>query len=284
MAYITTAELRSYLDMQDTTTFTADPATEYLLLASVPFVNTLSVGTEVTLTNSEAVPDLPAPLAIDTVYYVILVADQNIQLATTSALAAVPTPINITDAGTGTHTIWRAVEDTDLLEDAIAAAEKFINDHTNSAYEADTETRYYLRDALNPADRMMLLVDKDLLTITTLTNGDSGATVIPATEYWLHPRNQTAKFGIRLETNSVYSWDFDPDYFVSVAGTWGRSTTADAKVKQATTHLAAFFYRQKDSQVFDVTAIPEQGVIQIPQGLPASVVRLIKDNKRSIGW
>lgn len=280
MAYISTAELRSYLDMQDTTTFTADAATEYLLLASVPFVNTLSVGTEVRLTNSELVPDLPAPLAIDTVYYVILVADQNIQLATTSALAAVPTAINITDAGTGTHTIWRAVEDTDLLEDAISAAQAYIEAQTNRRFEGNTETRYYLIDALNPADRMMLLVDTDLLTVTALTNGDSGATNIPVTEFWLHPRNQTAKFGIRLETNSIYSWDFDPDYFVTVVGSWGFSAAAPGDIKIACLHLAAFFYRQKDSQVFVTTAIPEQGVIQIPQGIPATVTRVIQRYKR----
>ena len=120
MTNATVADLRTYLDIQDTTTFTAAPATDLLTLASVPFMNTLQTGTEVTLTTSAA--DLPVPLAINTVYYVILIADQTIQLATSSALAAVPTPIVIIDAGTGTHTIWRAPEDSSNLTRALNAS------------------------------------------------------------------------------------------------------------------------------------------------------------------
>ena len=73
--------------------------------------------------------------------------------------------------------------DTDdvLLQNLIDRAEIAIETYTRRVFEAETQTRYYERCDLDDSG-FVLLVDRDLLTITTLTNGDSGATVIPATE------------------------------------------------------------------------------------------------------
>ena len=371
MAYISVDELRAYLGIEESTTFTAAAATEYLTLASVPFVNTLKTGTEVTLTTTAA--DLPAPLAINTVYYVILVTDQIIQLATTSALATAGTAIDITDAGTGTHTITRAVAEEDLLEDAIAAAEEYIDSQTNRHFEAVTNTRYYWRDALDRYNSTILHLDDDLLTVTTLANGDGagesvytstfaadtltlttasvyarletatpvqvfsttndppaplaqgteyfviltaspiiqlattpalaiagtaitltddgsgthtiicGGTPIAHQDFWLMPRNYGPPYHqIQLKSNAGVYWQWEIDYWVSVTGTWGFSTTVPADIQEACTVLAAYFYKMKDSQVFDVTAIPEAGVITIPSGIPATVTKVIERYKRYI--
>ncbi len=123
-------------------------------------------------------------------------------------------------------------------------------------------------------------MDRDLLTITTLTNGDDASTVIPNTEYWLTDANGGRNYGppyhgIRLKVDSTYSWEFDTDYWVSVLGTWGYSTTAPNDIVHACIRLAAYYYRQKDAQVFDVTAMPEQGQMVIPQGIPRDVERLL---------
>jgi hypothetical protein len=64
-----------------------------------------------------------------------------------------------------------------------------------------------------------------------------------------------------------------------VAGDWGYSTTAPADIVQATLRLAAFFYRQKDAQVFDTVASPELGVITVPKGIPVDI-RLLLDPYR----
>jgi len=275
----TVADLRTYLDIQDTTTFTAAPATEYLLLASVPFVNTLATGTEVTLTTSAA--DLPAPLAIDTVYYVILVADQNIQLATTSALATAGTAINITDAGTGTHTIWRATADTDNLTRALNASINYIEEKTERVFVAVSAARYYQREAINRYDSSELQFDGDIVTVTELLNADSSNTEIVAANYWLLDRNLGPPYrAIRID--STQSWQFDQDEWVSVTGTWGYSTACPADVKEAQLLLAALMYRQASSQVFDITAMPEQGVIQIPKGIPGTVKEVISKYLRRI--
>lgn len=84
-------------------TFTADAGTDictYTSTASYP--SNILVGTRVRLTTTTT---LPAGLATGTDYYVIKVTDSTFKLATSYANALVPTPIDITDAGTGTHTI-----------------------------------------------------------------------------------------------------------------------------------------------------------------------------------
>jgi len=166
-------------------------------------------------------------------------------------------------------------EDDALLDLSIDRAVGYIEAQTNRVFEAATATKYYSEFALDPYNSKMLHLDDDLLTITTLTNGDSSSTTITSSDYTLLPRNSTPYHQILLKTNGSSYWQFDTDCWVSVAGTWGYSTTPPDDIKQAATVLAAYYYHQKDSQVFDTTAIPEAGVITIPAGIPATVTRII---------
>jgi hypothetical protein len=83
-------------------TFTADAGTDVITLTSSPAnINLLPLSTiQVSTTTT-----LPAGLAAATNYFVIKVSDTTFQLATSYANAVAGTAINITDAGTGTHTI-----------------------------------------------------------------------------------------------------------------------------------------------------------------------------------
>lgn len=84
-------------------TFTAAAGTDictYTSTASYP--SNILTGTRVRLTTTTT---LPAPLATATDYYVIKVDDSTFKLATSYANAVAGTQIDITDAGTGTHTI-----------------------------------------------------------------------------------------------------------------------------------------------------------------------------------
>lgn len=86
-------------------TFSADAATDvctYTSTASIP--SNILTGTRVRLTTTTT---LPAGLALATDYYVIKVTDSTFELATSYANAVAGTQINITNAGTGTHTISR---------------------------------------------------------------------------------------------------------------------------------------------------------------------------------
>jgi hypothetical protein len=80
--------------------FTANAGTDTCTLVSgtdVPIT-----GTAVTFTNAGGA--LPAPLSAGTIYFIIQASTSTFQVATTLANANATTAINITDAGTGTHT------------------------------------------------------------------------------------------------------------------------------------------------------------------------------------
>jgi hypothetical protein len=86
-----------------TDTFTADAGTDtctWTSTANIP--SNILTGTRVRLTTSGT---LPGGLATATDYYVIKVSDTTFRLATSFANASAGTQINITDAGTGTHTV-----------------------------------------------------------------------------------------------------------------------------------------------------------------------------------
>ena len=79
-------------------TFTADAGTDICTTASW----TLITGDVVTLTTTTT---LPAGLSTGTNYFIIKVSATTFKLAATIALADAGTQIDITDAGTGTHTV-----------------------------------------------------------------------------------------------------------------------------------------------------------------------------------
>jgi len=87
------------------TTFTG--ATSDLCTVSGDTVN-IATGVEVVLTTSGT---LPAGLSISTRYFIIFQSASTFELATTKARAFAGTQIDITDTGTGTHTMTLAVQD-----------------------------------------------------------------------------------------------------------------------------------------------------------------------------
>lgn len=86
-------------------TFTADAGTDIITMTSTANIpSNILTGTRVRLTTTTT---LPGGLATATDYYVIRVTDSTFKLATSYANAIAGTAINITDAGTGTHTMSR---------------------------------------------------------------------------------------------------------------------------------------------------------------------------------
>lgn len=84
-------------------TFTADASTDVCTWSSsANFPSNILTGTRVRLTTTTT---LPGGLATATDYYVIRASDTTFKLATSYANAIAGTAINITDAGTGTHTV-----------------------------------------------------------------------------------------------------------------------------------------------------------------------------------
>ena len=178
-----------------------------------------------------------------------------------------------------------ATEATDdrLLEALLHRATEAITAYCGRTFEARTETRYFSHDAKDDEDGALLWVDDDLLTVTALLNGDTAATAITSTYYWLWPRNAGRFYGIKLKSTFTQGWTWDTDCYVSVTGTWGWSATPPEDVTHACVRWAAYMYQQKDAPVYETTVFPESGVMSVPIGIPVDVRQLLESHRRRAG-
>lgn len=174
--------------------------------------------------------------------------------------------------------ISSTVVDDNLLDDLIERAEGLIDAYTGRSFESTTATKYFGEGDTDGQD--LPLYGHDLLTVTTLTNGDG--TELTSSEYRLFPRNDSPKWIIKL--NESESWSFsDGDSEISVAGTWGYSATPPLDIQHACIRLAAFLYRQKDTSAdIDRPMITGDGVTIMPSSLPTDVTRMLDRYKRRI--
>lgn len=169
--------------------------------------------------------------------------------------------------------------DDELLDRLIFAAQRYIETDRGYSFMVISDTTRYFTVGVD-TDGPTLNFDMWCAAITTVTNNADGASpeTITSTYYTTRPRNIGPYHAITIKSSSNYSWTYtsDREAGISVAAKWGWSTTPPNDIKQACTRLAAYYYRQKDAGVFDTTAIPDAGVIQVPQGIPRDV-RLILD-------
>lgn len=170
---------------------------------------------------------------------------------------------------------------TGTSDDALGAAlctraQAEIENYCRRKFEGTTATRYY--DV--PEDDTLWL-DEDLLTVTTLTNGDGNA--IASTQYVLLPNNTTPKYAIRLRATASVSWETSvttgDEKAITVLGSWGFSASPPADIVHATIRWVAWLYRQRDG-AFGQTARPEIGIIETPLALPVDIEKMLKPYKR----
>jgi hypothetical protein len=164
--------------------------------------------------------------------------------------------------------------DDTLITTLIARAQAAIDRHTNRTFEAaaDTTRKFTVGD---DTDGLDLYLDEDLCAITTVTtdaDGDADALTVNV-DYVTVPRNTTPYYALKILGGSSYSWTYtdEPENGITVLGRWAWSTAAPDDIVHACVRLAAYYYQQKDAQVFDTVAVPDAGVITIPQGIPADV-------------
>ncbi len=166
-----------------------------------------------------------------------------------------------------------SASDDVLLSEMLEAATTAIEAYCRRVFVAASATRYY--DA-SCVDGDTLWLDGEVCSVSKLLNGDADATEI--TSYYLLPRNTPPYHQIKLKSSQ--SWDFTTDGEIAVTAMWGYSTTPPADIEQACIRLAAYYYKQRDAQVFDVTAQPDQGQLIIPKGLPADVKQTLEQYVR----
>lgn len=136
-----------------------------------------------------------------------------------------------------------------LIDNWILRASSLVDAETGRSFEATTATKYFtpLKQTfgghLSEDGRTLLLAPHDLLTITTLTNGDSA--VISSSEYVLLPPNIAPYYGIRLKLTSTINWTYttNPENAISIAGTWGYAATAPNGVIEAVEQAIVYWYK-----------------------------------------
>ena len=174
--------------------------------------------------------------------------------------------------------------DDALLDALILAAQNMVEDYTGRVFAASADETRYL-DVARMAEGDTLYLDKDLCAITTVTNNADGtAEVLTTAHYTTLPRNETPYYAIKLLTSTGKYWRYtsNSENGITIVGKWAYSTTPPSVIKQACTRLAAYFYQQRDAQVFDVTADLESGQLIIPKGLPQDVKIMLDHYRRVI--
>lgn len=176
-------------------------------------------------------------------------------------------------------------DDDSLLNDLIAHAKAAIDIYTSRTFEAAANTTRYFTVGYDTHNDTLYL-DEDLCYINAIiTDADGTSPVtLTSTEYVTMPRNTTPYYAIRLLSSSTNSWTYtdDPENGITVSGKWSYSANAPYDIVQACIRQASYFYRQKDSLVFDVIAIPDAGVIQVPKGMPEDVKVLLMPYRKVI--
>lgn len=167
--------------------------------------------------------------------------------------------------------------ETEMIDTLIAQAQGFIEETTGRRFEAATQTRQYDARAQNYSDSRVLMLDDDLISLTTLTNGDG--TVIGSTGYVLLPLNQSPKYAVRLK--SPHSWIFNDDGLVSVAGTWGFTESPSPLIKRLTARVTR--HMEQTRSATGAVQVFEDGTRSFEASLPADVREMLKLHRRPVG-
>ncbi len=170
--------------------------------------------------------------------------------------------------------------DDGILEKLVESASRSIDRFTGRTFYARTETRKFD----TPTRGLTLWVDDDLLTITTLTNGD-GTTIDSGDRVFL-PANVTPKYAIELIGTTGISWQQSTTtntstQAISVLGTWGYSSSTPDDVRVACWILTNDMVQKRFGQGGeDSGSVTPDGTRIMPAAFPGRVRDLLHSYKR----
>lgn len=177
------------------------------------------------------------------------------------------------------------IESTDAGDDTVLtglleAASRLIERMTGRVFAGASATRYF-----DTPGGQELALDTDLVSVTTLTNGDG--TVIAAGDYSLWPRNAAPKRAIVLKSSSAVGWLPDAsgstDGAISVLGVWGYCAEPPADIQQACLLIAASLYKRRFGEnLSSVSTLTAGGVVITPQDIPGAAWEIIKAYRRRL--
>ena len=163
------------------------------------------------------------------------------------------------------------------IQRVIDRAGATIDDQTGRQFVAAAETRYF--DPTDPkvVDGPYLYLDKDLVSVTTLTNGDADILTV-TTEYLKLPINDGPPYHvIKLVDSGGISWtyDDDPEMAIVLVGSWGYAATVPVAISEAGALLAAYYYRARKAGPDQDRTIIANGTVIAPSSVPGLVEEMI---------
>lgn len=124
----------------------------------------------------------------------------------------------MTPRGLSSSNITADTNDDSIMESMLQGISRWIDDQTHRTFYPRIETRKY-----DLPEEEVLFLDDDLLSLTTLTNGD--ATEITSSQYVLYPKNAQPKQWVKILGSSSVMWQAtsagDNESAISVLGLWG---------------------------------------------------------------
>jgi hypothetical protein len=171
--------------------------------------------------------------------------------------------------------ITTSTDDT-VIAEAILDAQAFIDEQTGRVFEASADTTRYFSPDCDVHGRR-LVVDYDLLSVTTLTNGDGA--VIPGSAYTLQPANSAPYHEIVLKASQGYTWQYvtDAENAISVLGRWAYSLTPPQAIERIARELACYFYRKRGPTAdADRPIMTGDGGVLMPNEIPANARRSLR--------
>lgn len=171
-------------------------------------------------------------------------------------------------------------------DDAILAtfcemAQDEIERYTKRVFEAPADTTRWFTPLDNQhggdllRDGYTLCFDTDLVSITTIVNGD-GAT-LPSGTYIALPLNLPQKESVKIKNNVQYFWTYadEPVGAVAITGRWAWSITPPPAVVLAAYMLAHYFYDRKNDSSSNRDVLSSDGVVIAAAKIPGDIFKLL---------
>ena len=168
-------------------------------------------------------------------------------------------------------------DDDAILEKLIEGASREIDRISTRTFYARTETHYF--DV--PTGRI-LYMDDDLLTITTLTNGNG--TAISSNDYGFLQPNKTPYYAVKLLDTSSVIWQNSSsggsEQVISIAGTWGWSSSTPDDIREFCLAIVKHSYKRRTGNAEQAARVTGAGVVLTPADIPGYVLLGLQIYKR----
>lgn len=145
-------------------------------------------------------------------------------------------------------------------------------------YVADNTDKLFRAPSI---DGLYLWLNRlDLISINSVTNGDSDDTSISTSDLVLIPENEGPPYDVIWWPDGD-GWEIaDETKYITVNGKWGYSAALPADVKEAILSLLEFYYNIAKSEATEIVTLPNGTVISRRRAFPQDVLDIMRSYRR----